>query len=205
MDTLHIGVNGASGIFNDPMPAKCDTNSNGSCENWRLWPNDISSGKAALHGASGSLPLNDTIAIRLAPREQSRVDPWSLTSLPRTGRPDRAAAWKVISAAPIKSATKTAGKSPRSVLKVFRDFAIGSPPFASHMLVLRCRLRPDLMTSAERLDEVARLLALGFLRLQARRQRGKLDDPNHLRSFGVDFAAERSVSDTDAHAQRRQR
>jgi hypothetical protein len=29
---------------------------------------------------------------------------------------------------------------------------------------------PNLMTPAERLDEVARLLALGFLRLRARRQ-----------------------------------
>jgi hypothetical protein len=61
------------------------------------------------------------------------------------------------------------------------------------------------MSSADRLDEVARLLALGFLRLRARRQAEKANDPNHLRSFGLDFAAERSVSDTDAHAQRRRR
>jgi hypothetical protein len=33
---------------------------------------------------------------------------------------------------------------------------------------------PDLMTPEERLDEVARLLALGFLRLRARRQAQKL-------------------------------
>jgi hypothetical protein len=58
------------------------------------------------------------------------------------------------------------------------------------------------MTSAERLDEVARLLALGFLRLRARRQREKANDPNDLRKFGLDFAAERSVCDTDAHADR---
>jgi hypothetical protein len=58
------------------------------------------------------------------------------------------------------------------------------------------------MTSAERLDEVARLLALGFLRLRARRQREKANDPNDLREFGLDFAAERSVCDTDAHADR---
>ena len=34
-------------------------------------------------------------------------------------------------------------------------------------------LAPDLMTAAERLDELGRLLALGFLRLRARRQTGK--------------------------------
>jgi hypothetical protein len=61
------------------------------------------------------------------------------------------------------------------------------------------------MPPAERLDEVARLLALGFLRLRARRRQEKANEPNHLREFGLDFAAERSVSDTDAHAQRRQR
>jgi hypothetical protein len=61
------------------------------------------------------------------------------------------------------------------------------------------------MTAEERLDEVARLLALGFLRLRARRQEEKANEPNHLREFGLDFAADRSVSDTDAHAQRRQR
>ena len=61
------------------------------------------------------------------------------------------------------------------------------------------------MSPAERLDEVARLLALGFLRLRARRQAEKANEPNHLREFGLDFAAEGSVCDTDAHAQRRQR
>ena len=64
-------------------------------------------------------------------------------------------------------------------------------------------LRPNPMTSAERLDEVARLLALGFLRLRARRNAEKANDPNQLREFGLDFAAERSVCDTDADAQRR--
>jgi hypothetical protein len=56
------------------------------------------------------------------------------------------------------------------------------------------------MSPAERLDEVARLLALGFLRLRARR-----NEPNHLREFGLDLATEGSVCDTDAHAQRRRR
>jgi hypothetical protein len=64
---------------------------------------------------------------------------------------------------------------------------------------------PYPMTSAERLDEVARLLALGYLRLRARRQRQKPNNPNHLSDFGLDFAAERSVCDTDANNQRRRR
>ena len=54
-------------------------------------------------------------------------------------------------------------------------------------------LHPDLMTAAERLDEVARLLALGYLRMRARRRPGKSNEPNHLREFGLDFRAERSV------------
>jgi hypothetical protein len=61
------------------------------------------------------------------------------------------------------------------------------------------------MSLAERLDEVARLLALGFLRLRARRQAGKGNDPNHLREFGLDFGGEGSVCDTDAHADRERR
>jgi hypothetical protein len=58
------------------------------------------------------------------------------------------------------------------------------------------------MSPAERLDEVARLLALGFLRLRARRQREKANGPNQLSSFGLGFAAEGSVCDTDTHADR---
>ena len=58
------------------------------------------------------------------------------------------------------------------------------------------------MAAEERLDEVARLLALGFLRLRARRQAEKGNRPNHLREFGLDFTAEGSGSDTDAHADR---
>ena len=58
------------------------------------------------------------------------------------------------------------------------------------------------MSPAERLDEVARLLALGFLRLRARRQEQKTNDPNHLREFGLDFAAKGSACDTDTHADR---
>ena len=61
------------------------------------------------------------------------------------------------------------------------------------------------MSPTERLDEVARLLALGYLRLRARRQAEKTNDPNHLREFGLDFRGEGSVCDTDAHAQRRHR
>ena len=58
------------------------------------------------------------------------------------------------------------------------------------------------LTAEERLDEVARLLALGFLRLRARRQAEKANDPKHLRAFGLDFGAEGSVGDTNAHPQR---
>ena len=58
------------------------------------------------------------------------------------------------------------------------------------------------MSSTERLDEVARLLALGYLRLRARRQAEKPNEPNYLSGFGLDFAAEGSVCDTDAHANR---
>jgi len=58
------------------------------------------------------------------------------------------------------------------------------------------------MSPAERLDEVARLLSLGYLRLRARRQRERGNDPNRLRSFGLDFSAEGSVCDTDTHAAR---
>jgi hypothetical protein len=61
------------------------------------------------------------------------------------------------------------------------------------------------MSAEERLGEVARLLALGYLRLRARRQREKANDPNHLREFGLDFRGEGSVCDTDAHANRERR
>jgi hypothetical protein len=67
---------------------------------------------------------------------------------------------------------------------------------------LASRLHHGLITPTERLDEVARLLALGYLRLRARRLREKANDPNHLREFGLDFAAEGSVCDTNAHADR---
>jgi hypothetical protein len=63
-------------------------------------------------------------------------------------------------------------------------------------------LHPDLLPASWRLDEVARLLALGFLRLRARRQAEKTNDPNHLREFGLDFRGEGSVCDTDTHADR---
>jgi hypothetical protein len=61
------------------------------------------------------------------------------------------------------------------------------------------------MSPTERLDEVARLLALGYLRLRARRRAEKANNPNHLSGFGLDFAAEGSVCDTDADTQRRRR
>jgi hypothetical protein len=64
-------------------------------------------------------------------------------------------------------------------------------------------LRAKPLSPTERLDEVARLLALGFLRLQARRLREKANSPNHLSRFGLDFAVQGSVCDTDASVQRR--
>jgi hypothetical protein len=63
-------------------------------------------------------------------------------------------------------------------------------------------LRPKPLSPSDRLDEVARLLALGYLRLRARRQAERANDPNHLRNFGLDFRGEGSVCDTDAHADR---
>jgi hypothetical protein len=61
------------------------------------------------------------------------------------------------------------------------------------------------MSPTDRLDEVARLLALGYLRLRARRQTKNANDPNHLREFGLDFGGEGSVCDTDTHADRERR
>ena len=58
------------------------------------------------------------------------------------------------------------------------------------------------MSPAERLDEVARLLALGYLRLRACRRAERANDPNLLREFGLDFGAAGSVSDTDIHVDR---
>ena len=64
-------------------------------------------------------------------------------------------------------------------------------------------LHPAPISPAERLDEVARLLALGYLRLRVRRQAEKASEPNRLRGFGLDFRGEGSVMDTDARLQRR--
>ena len=52
---------------------------------------------------------------------------------------------------------------------------------------------PDRMTASERLDEVARILALGILRLTARQHRKNPNNPNHLSEFRLDFSAEQSV------------
>jgi hypothetical protein len=67
----------------------------------------------------------------------------------------------------------------------------------------RLPLHPDAPRRAPR--EVARLLALGYLRLRARRQTEKVNDPNRLREFGLDFGAVGSVCDTDTHADRERR
>lgn len=70
--------------------------------------------------------------------------------------------------------------------------------------VRRCKVHVDL-TPSERLDEVARLLALGILRLRARRAEQRRGEPNRLARFGLDFGSERRVSDTDTHADRERR
>lgn len=54
-------------------------------------------------------------------------------------------------------------------------------------------LDPTHMSAAERLDEVARIVALGILRLRARQHPEKSNDPNHLREFGLDFSPHKSV------------
>ena len=66
-------------------------------------------------------------------------------------------------------------------------------------------IHPSPMTADERLDEVARLLALGFLRLRARRRPEKANHPNHLSEFGLDFSGEGSGCDTDTHTKRARR
>ena len=66
-------------------------------------------------------------------------------------------------------------------------------------------LHPQPMTSDERLDEVARLLALGILRLRARRAKEKAHDPNRLRASRLDFRRGKSVRDTDTHGRRSRR
>lgn len=53
---------------------------------------------------------------------------------------------------------------------------------------------PDPASAAERLDEVARILALGILRLRARRQGRNPSQINGLREFPLDFPGGQSVS-----------
>lgn len=49
-------------------------------------------------------------------------------------------------------------------------------------------LHPDRMTAAERLDEVAAILAVGILRL-----RGKANKPNVFGDVSLDFTGRQSV------------
>ena len=56
-------------------------------------------------------------------------------------------------------------------------------------------LDPDRMSAAERLDELARILAAGLVRLRNRRSVGNLHDSNALREGSLDFPAPQSVHD----------
>jgi len=54
-------------------------------------------------------------------------------------------------------------------------------------------LDPDRMSTAERLDEVAAILAAGIARLMGRRNGRKPHDSNELREGSLDFRADKSV------------
>ncbi len=56
-------------------------------------------------------------------------------------------------------------------------------------------LDPDRMSAAERLDELAAILAAGLLRLRNRRPAGKLHYSNELRGGSLDFPMPKSVHD----------
>lgn len=64
---------------------------------------------------------------------------------------------------------------------------------ADHPYATAGGLDPAHMTAAERLDEVARILAVGIIRLKARQNRKNPNNPNHLREFGLDFSVGQSV------------
>ncbi len=53
-------------------------------------------------------------------------------------------------------------------------------------------LRPELMTAAERLDEVARILAAGILRARAKRVESQANSKRKEREVSLDFTAEQS-------------
>ncbi len=56
-------------------------------------------------------------------------------------------------------------------------------------------LDPDRMSTAERLDELARILAAGLVRLRNRCFSGKRHESNALREGSLDFPAPQSVHD----------
>ncbi len=57
-------------------------------------------------------------------------------------------------------------------------------------------LDPDRMSAVERLDELARILAAGILRLRTRRLEQKSHDSRDLREGSLDSPAPQSVHDT---------
>ena len=67
-----------------------------------------------------------------------------------------------------------------------------STSFHDHLLAGANSLHPDLMTSDERLTELARILAAGLLRLH----RQSISNSSLLRDFRLDFSANRSVHAT---------
>ena len=75
-----------------------------------------------------------------------------------------------------------------------RDIPVGkvsepkNPP--EFIAIMNNALSPDRMTAAERLDEVAGILAAGIRRLQARETPNEI---NELGDFHLDFSATKSV------------
>ena len=59
-------------------------------------------------------------------------------------------------------------------------------------------LDPNLMTPAERLDEIAEILAAGLVRLR----RQQLGEPRPLEKKGLDFPTDRSVHATTRRRRR---
>lgn len=53
--------------------------------------------------------------------------------------------------------------------------------------------RPYIPPTDDRLDEIARILALGILRLRAKQDKTRIETADSEREFGVDFLPDQSV------------